>query len=291
MNDCDRTRAQVTQAMAGARAAVQQQLGSGRLAHLDVDASALVRFSAELPATLEPALRAELLARAEALQPWLQGPFLLGGDLVVGGTGRNDQRWQALTEYAADLSGQRVLDVGCNAGYDPFMFHLNGATEVLACEPYEFINQARFLEDVYRTGVRFEPLAWQDLDAREHGTFDLVHCHGVLYHDAHPVAMLGRLRSMLAPGGRLLLGSMMLADPELAEYARFVPNAYNADPTWWWVPGRLALRWMLEAVGLRITAEFGHHDGPAGEFATINGYFEAVLSDPAPDLTSATATA
>jgi len=286
MSSADSQRIQIEQAMARARDAVQWQHGVGRLADVNVDIDALPRFSSDLPSTLEPAVRDELLAQAESLQPWLQGPFFLGGDLVVGGTWRNDHRWVGLTECVADLAGQRVMDVGSNAGYDAFMFHTKGAAEVLACEPNEFINQARFLEGIYRTGVRFEPLGWQELDPEEHGTFDLVHCHGVLYHEAHPVAMLQRLRSMVAPGGRLLFGTMMLADPQLSEYARFVPNSYGGDPTWWWVPGRLAARWMLEAAGFEVTSESGMYEGPPGEFAIVNGYFDAVPSDPAPGLTS-----
>ena len=93
-----------------------------------------------------------------------------------------------------------MLDVGSNAGYDPFMFHLRGAAYVLACEPFEFHEQALFLESVYRTGVDFQQIGWQDLDPEEHGTFDLVHCHGVLYHELHPMAMLAALAAMLAPG-------------------------------------------------------------------------------------------
>ena len=84
---------------------------------------------------------------------------------------------------------------------------------------------------------------------------------------------------MLAPGGTLYFGSMMLADPELSEYARFVPGAYYEDATWWWVPGRLAMRWMLESVGLEVVRQLAVHDGPPGEFATINGYFECGLGD------------
>ena len=85
---------------------------------------------------------------------------------------------------------------------------------------------SRYLGSVYRTGVDFQPLGWQDLDPDEHGTFDLVHCHGVLYHELHPMAMLERLRSMVKPGGVFLMGSMMLAEPELSETARFVPGAF-----------------------------------------------------------------
>ena len=63
--------------------------------------------------------------------------------------------------------------------------------------------------------------------------------------------LLQRLRSMLADDGRLIFGSMMLPEPELSEYIRFMPGEYFGDPTWWFVPGRLAMRWMLETTGFR----------------------------------------
>lgn len=265
----------VDAAMASIRKAVEDQLGVERPETVDVTIESLPRFASDLPAQLDPERRAELVAETKLLDPWLQGPFWLGGDLLVGGAWRTDHRWAQLGEIVpADLSGKRALDIGCMAGYDPFMFHLRGAEYVLGCEPFQFIEQARFLERIYRTGVDFQPLGWQDLDPEVHDTFDLVHCHGVLYHDLHPVALLQRLREMLAPGGVLFFGSMMLADPELSEYSRFVPGSYYGDPTWWWVPGRLNMRWMLEAAGLEVVRRLPDHAGPLGEFATVNGYFE-----------------
>jgi len=74
-----------------------------------------------------------------------------------------------------------------------------------APNPFEFIRQAHFLEEVYQSGVDFQPLAWQQLDPTKHGTFDLVHCHGVLYHELHPIALLQRLRSLAHAGWHVAL--------------------------------------------------------------------------------------
>ena len=273
----------IDDAMAGIRRAVEGQLGTERPEWADVDPATLTRFSDDLPEQLSDSERERLLARAEELQPWLQGPFLVGGDLVIGGAWRNDHRWVLLDGVLPpDLSGQRVLDVGSNAGYDPFMFRRRGADHVLACEPFEFIEQALFLEEIYRTGVDFERIGWQDLDPAQHGAYDLVHCHGVLYHEPNPMGLMARLWHMTAPGGTLLLGSMQLADPALSEHARFVPLSYYGDPTWWWVPGRLALRWIVETAGFDVVEAFGESPGPPGEFPTINGYVRATRADRAP---------
>jgi SAM-dependent methyltransferase len=264
--------------MARVRAEVSHQLGEPDSVDSSLDPAELVRFSPDLPEQLSPEERERLIARARELEPWLQGPFLLGGDLVVGGVWRIDSRWLALDPHVPALTEKRVLDVGSNAGYDPFMFNLRGAAEVLACEPFEFIEQAHFLESLYETGVDFQQIGWQELSPEAHGSFDLVHCHGVLYHEVDPIALLERLHEMTGGGGTLLFGSMMLADPSFADLARFVPRAYFRDSTWWWVPGPVAMREMLESVGFEIEEEFGFSPGPPGEFPTINGYFRASRS-------------
>jgi 2-polyprenyl-3-methyl-5-hydroxy-6-metoxy-1,4-benzoquinol methylase len=247
------------------------------------DANSLARFSSDLPAELPVERIAELEQQVAALEPWLQGPFLLADNFVIPGVWRIDTRWSWLGQQITDLTGLRVLDVGTNAGYDAFMFRLRGASEVLACEPHEFIQQAHFLESIYRSGVDFRQIGWQQLDPAIHGRFDLVHCHGVLYHEIHPMALLQRLRSMVAEDGELLFGSMLHAAREQSEYIRFVPDSYAGDRTWWFVPGRLAMRWMLEVAGFDVE-ELLLSEGPRGEFPTLNGYFRGRPVEPAAGL-------
>jgi tRNA (mo5U34)-methyltransferase len=263
---------EIATALARIQELVDVQRPALNLTRRVLDPRSLQRFSEALPEQMTDVERQRIQAEIARLSPWLQGPFYLGGDLVIEGLWRNDQRWDAMRDHVPDMHGMRVLDVGSNAGYDPFMFHALGAREVLACEPFEFIAQARFLESLYQTGVRLEQIGWQRLDPDVHGQFDFVHCNGVLYHELNPVRLLQRLREMVNDDGELWLGTMMLADPALSEFARFIRNDYAGDPTWWWVPGRLAMPWMLEASGFtseHLPIEF---DGPRGAFEVVNGY-------------------
>ena len=79
------------------------------------------------PDELSTERRNHLESLAKELGPWTQGPFLVGGDLIVGENGRDAQRWEELRNHLPDtLGGKRVLVLGSDAGYDAFMFHLAG---------------------------------------------------------------------------------------------------------------------------------------------------------------------
>jgi SAM-dependent methyltransferase/predicted O-methyltransferase YrrM len=236
----------------------------------------LTRLSEHVEGELVGERRSHLAALAEQLGPWVQGPFLLGGDLVIGAEWRSDLRWEELSKHLPeDLAGKRVLVVGSNAGYDAFMFQLLGSEFVLACEPSDFHRQAVFLESIYKAGIDFRQIGWQDLRREEHGSFDVIHCHGVVARELHPMLMLGRLRQMLAHGGTALIGGTLLTSSEHSEYARFIGEKHDGDPGWWWIPGREAMRVMLRVAGFAVQDEFDFNDEVPGNPEVASSYFQA----------------
>ncbi len=94
----------------------------------------------------------------------------------------------------------RVLDVGCAAGYFLAVMQERG-WQVTGLEPSDAIRE-QAAERVGRANVRKELLDEADLAP---GSFDLVTLWDVLEHVPDPVRALSRVRSLLAPGGKLLV--------------------------------------------------------------------------------------
>jgi hypothetical protein len=196
-------------------------------------------------------------------------------------TRRGDLRWADIAAHVgANLGGRRVLLVGPRAGHDALAFAPGEPDYLLACEPPDRLHDAEVLAS--RDGSRIELIAlpWHTLDPDRHGSFDIVHCGGLLHRVLEPMMLLRTLRRMTIEGGVLLVESMILGDPERSEFLRFVPARYAGDPSWWFVPGRLAFRWLVETAGFRVEAEFGEVEGPRDGFPVGSGYLRAVAVEP-----------
>ena len=255
---------------------VEYQL-AGSAPQSEFDPASLIRFSPR-PAR-QPRRRGAAgagTARAE-LEPWLQGPFLVGGDLVVGGAWRTDSRWEMLGDEVPDsLAGMRVLDVGSNAGYDPFRFSLRGPEWLLACEPFAFIEQMRFLEEIYETGIEIRQSGWQCARRRARRPLRPRSLPRRPLPRGRPWGCWKRLFEMTAPGGLCIFGSMMHGDPELADLSRLCPSPTSATTPGGGRPARWRCAGCSNPVGFRVEKTFGVSDGPPGEFPTINGNFRCV---------------
>lgn len=208
---------------------------------------------------------------------FLQGPFPLPGNRVT------RSAWDCrgkLGAYEACgmiplLQGSRVLDVGCNAGYDSFLMKKLGALEVVGLEPHGFYHQARFLNAVYgMPGVDFSNVGWEDIDRRYLGGFDFINCQGLIYHVKEPMRLIEKLASVMKPGATLLIETHVLSEP--SSQAQFIEGAFWGDQTYWWVFGDQCLSGMLRAAGFRdvrmpLKADCDSRN-PADPKFTVEGY-------------------
>ena len=101
----------------------------------------------------------------------------------------------------AQLSGKRVVDVGCGGGILAESMAKLGATVKgidLAEKPLK-VAQLHGLES--GVSVDYEAIAAEDLAAREPASFDVVTCMEMLEHVPDPAATIAACSAMVKPGG------------------------------------------------------------------------------------------
>jgi 2-polyprenyl-3-methyl-5-hydroxy-6-metoxy-1,4-benzoquinol methylase len=96
-----------------------------------------------------------------------------------------------------DLSGKRVLDLGCNAGYWSLAAIEAGAAFVFGVDGRQMhVDQANLVFEVKRvesSRYRFELGDVFKLDLRGEEPFDIVLCLGLLYHVTKPFELMERI--------------------------------------------------------------------------------------------------
>jgi len=209
---------------------------------------------------------------------FLHGPFPLPGNRVTrsawdcrGKAGA----YKACGISAENVKGKRVLDIGCNAGYDAFYLHALGALETVGLEPHPFYFHALFLNAVYnREGVSFHNVGWENLDTNYLGNFDLVNCLGLIYHVKEPMALLEKIASIMKPGAKLLIETHALS--ESSKQACFIEGPFWGDVTYWWIFGDECLMGMLRSTGFKdvrmpLKADCDSRN-PKNRRLTVEGY-------------------
>ena len=205
-------------------------------------ASARVGLSGEAAASTLANLRAALMG----LHPWRKGPFELCG-LHVDTEWRSDWKWNRLEPALESLVGKRVLDVGCGNGYHCWRMLGAGAAEVIGIDPTPlFILQFKALQHyLHQYRIHVLPLTLEAMP-EDLPAFDAVFSMGVLYHRRDPLAHLTSLKRKLAPGGQLLLETLVVEGDHntvlqpAGRYAR-MGNVWHLPSPY------LARRWMTEA--------------------------------------------
>jgi hypothetical protein len=166
--------------------------------------------------------------------------------------------WSVLgPEVPDDLAGKRVLEIQGGGESE--------ATEALRGRGAAELVRWRFPEPLENPG---EP-------------FDLAYCAGALQGDPHPMNLLTRIWHLTRTGGTLLLESQVLTATEISRYGLFVNDPGGASR---WVPGRLALRWMVESSGFDVDRwiDEGARGADAPEAASAS--LRATRTDRAPAL-------
>ena len=156
----------------------------------------------------------QLPAALMGLSPWRKGPYKLF-DCLIDTEWRSDWKWQRVKPHISDLSGRRVLDVGCGTGYHGWRMLGDGADYVLGIDPsMRFLVQFNAVQKYIRDHrFDFLPIGIEEMPT-DHPYFDSVFSMGVLYHRRNPINHLIELRQLMANSGELVLETLIVDDAE-----------------------------------------------------------------------------
>ncbi|HEX5103466.1 MAG TPA: DUF1698 domain-containing protein [Pirellulaceae bacterium] len=104
-----------------------------------------------------------------------------------------------------DLTGKRVLDIGCRDGLYSFAAESLGAAEVIGIDNDLSPAATEFLIPYFDSQVRMHQMNVYDLTRQTFGQFDVVIFPGVLYHLRYPFWALKAIRDVLRVGGHLIV--------------------------------------------------------------------------------------
>lgn len=200
----------------------------------------------------------------------------LGDGIVTPGTEDCPTELTRL-QVPQDLTGTRVLDVGCSDGFYSFECERRGADVVAIDDESSLlsggVNGFRTARSILGSNVEYRAADVELLPADEAASYDLVLFVNVLYHLRNPMKSLEQLAMVTKPGGTLVLKTYFQTDVRKWVRGRcygfdidrrpkwwYYPSTELAgDPTNWWAPNRAGLEAMLGATGWTSLRRLGTH--------------------------------
>lgn len=196
----------------------------------------------------------------------------VGNGIVTPGREDSSQEMKRL-QVEANLSGKRILDIGCSDGYFSFECERRGATvtaidDFTSTPNHNGLNGFTIAADLIDSNATLIDLSVYDIESLE-GEFDVILFINVLYHMRHPALALDKIYSKLAEGGKLFLKSHFHQDFRIGSYGFDISNKafakfykgseLNNDPSNWWGLNRRCIEALLSSAGftdITKTAQF-----------------------------------
>ena len=214
--------------------------------------------------------------KIESLSPWFHNIHLPDGSQTAPGHFLGDFpafKWKNIKDsIPQDLTGWKVLDIGCNAGFYSLELAKRGA-EVLAIDlDQHYLTQAQWVAEQFGLDdkIRFEQLQVYDIAHLEE-EFDLIWFMGVFDHLRYPMLALDILaqktKKMMVFQTLSLPGKEEMQIPDDVEFHKreimkssawpsmaFIENKLAGDPTNWWAPNHQGIISMLTSCGFKVNS-------------------------------------
>ncbi|RNI31336.1 TIGR04290 family methyltransferase [Rufibacter latericius] len=222
----------------------------------------------------------DLTQEIAQLGPWFHNLHLPDGTQTAPNHSLGDFpafKWKHIQNYIPeDLTGWRVLDVGCNAGFYTMELAKRGASVLgIDVDPH-YLRQAAWVARQFGLDDKVEFRQMQVYDvAHLQEKFDLIWYMGVMYHLRYPLLSLDILSQKTT---RLMVfQTLTMPGEEVAEIPNdiefnerevmleegypkmaFIENKLAGDVTNWWAPNHACIEAMLRSCGLKVTGKPDH---------------------------------
>lgn len=215
-----------------------------------VDSEGIVHLHGELSAAQLNALKAALLQ----LKPWRKGPVVFHGQtssFTIDAEWQSHWKWQRLQDHLPELCDRVVVDVGANNGF--YSYHLAELSPraLISVDPTALY--AAQCSALYQASspqrAAFTPLGLEVL-AHTPASVDVLLLMGILYHHSDPVGVLRLCRDALAPGGDLVIETIVIAGDE--PHALFPSRRYTGARGFYFLPTMSCLQAWIRRSGLQI---------------------------------------
>ena len=212
----------------------------------------------------------------EKLRPWFHNIHLPDGTQTEPNHFLGDFpafKWKKIAKaIPEDLSGWRVLDIGCNAGFYSVELAKRGASVLGIDLDKDYLRQAEWVARQFGLDDRIEFRQMQVYDlAKLDEKFDLVWFMGVFYHLRYPMLAMDiiaeKVSKMMVFQTLSLPGREEMQVPADIQFhdrdvmheraypkMAFIENRFAGDPTNWWAPNHQGILSMLRSCGFKIGA-------------------------------------
>ncbi len=212
----------------------------------------------------------------QALAPWFHNIHLPDGSQTAPDHFLGDFpafKWKKISaSVPQDLSGWKVLDIGCNAGFYSIELAKRGAQVVAIDLDDHYLKQAAWVSEQFGLDDRIEFRTMQVYDlAHVEEAYDLVWFMGVFYHLRYPMLAMDIVaqkalkmlvfqtlsmpgtEEMDVPADIPFSDRDILKKPEFPSMA-FIEHSLAGDPTNWWVANHQGIVSMLRSCGFKVEA-------------------------------------
>src|SRR6476469_3701288 len=135
-----------------------------------------------------------------------------------------------ILKHLGDITGKKLLDLGCGAGENSVYFATKGAHCVAADYSPGMVEVALKLAAANHVAVEGRTINAMEIEFPDN-TFDIVYASNLLHHIPQPKAVIREMYRVLKPGGKACFWDPLKHNPVINVYRRIATKVRTEDET------------------------------------------------------------